>query len=55
LVTFNKGNVKLPISEPILPGKRGAQAFALDKARSKLFLVIGESGGSVTLQLVADK
>ena len=53
-VTFSKGTAKLPISEPILPGKRGSQAFALDESGRKLTVIIGESGGQIAIHVQAD-
>jgi hypothetical protein len=52
-VTF--GREKFPISEPILPGKRGAQAFALDRSGQKLFVVLEGTGSSITVHLQTDK
>jgi hypothetical protein len=52
-VTF--GREKLPISEAILPGKHGAQAFALDKSGHKLTVVLDRAGGQITVHLQSDK
>jgi hypothetical protein len=52
-VTF--GREKLPISEPILPGKRGTQAFALDRSGQKLSVVLEGTGSSITVHLQTDK
>src|ERR1035437_2583622 len=54
LVTFNKESTKLPISEPILPGKRGTQAFALDRSGRKLTLVLDGTGGQIAIHIQAD-
>ena len=55
LVTFNKGAAKLPLSEPILPGKRGSQGYAVDKSGRKLTVVLDGTGGSITVHLQTDK
>ena len=54
LVTFNKG-AKLPLSEPILPGKRGSQGYAVDKSGRKLTVVLEGTGGSITVHVQTDK
>ena len=55
LVTFNKGTAKLPISEPILPGKRGAQAYALDRSGRKLTVVLDGVGDQINIHVKTDK
>jgi len=52
-VTF--GREKLPISEAILPGKHGAQAFALDKSGHKLTVALDRAGGQITVHLQTEK
>ena len=50
-VTFNKGGAKLPLSELVMPGKRGAQGFAFDRSGRKLTVVIAEAGGSISVHV----
>ena len=52
-VTF--GREKLPISEAILPGKRGTQGYALNKSGHKLTVVLDRAGGQITVHLQTDK
>jgi hypothetical protein len=52
-VTF--GREKLPISERILPGKRGGSAYAVDSTGHKLAVVVDKPGGSITVHLQTDK
>ena len=51
-VTF--GREKLPVSEPISPGKRGAQAFALDRSGRKLTVVVDKIGAQITIHVQSD-
>ena len=53
LVTF--GREKLHLSEAILPGKRGAQTFALDSSGRKLTVAFDGTGGSITVHVQTDK
>ena len=48
-VTF--GREKLPISEPILPGKPGTQGFALDRSGHKVTVVLDRPGGQITIHI----
>ena len=52
-VTF--GREKLPVSEPIMPGKRGAQGWAMDRGGRKLTVVVDKTGGQITIHVQTDK
>jgi hypothetical protein len=51
LVTSNRNPLRLPISETILPGKSGSQAYALDSSGHKLTVTIQGLGGLIGVHL----